>query len=93
MTEDKLNELLGSKKVEFVKNETPEQNEQGIPNLDTLDDYIVVLEALRRRKRHRTTAPAFKPLTLLEQIQFYDDGTNRRIYLYINNNWRYVALT
>lgn len=59
----------------------------------TLEDYVVFLEQLRRFRRHLTAAPTFNPKTLLEQVQFYDDGTNRRLYLYINGTWRYVALT
>ena len=57
------------------------------------DTYIVFLEALRRMKQHRTTAPTFTPKNFLEQIQFYDDGSARKLYLYINKTWRYVSLT
>jgi len=35
-----------------------------------------------------TTVPATKT-----SIAFYDDGTERRLYLYFNGAWRYVVLT
>lgn len=58
-----------------------------------LEDFIIVLRKLQQIKRHVTTAPTLKPKNLLDQIQFYDDGATRRVYLYVNNTWRYVALT
>jgi len=35
-----------------------------------------------------TTVPAKKTA-----IAFYDDGSERRLYLYFNGAWRYVVLT
>jgi hypothetical protein len=60
---------------------------------ENLQDFIIVLTALRAMKRHITTAPDFTPKNFLEQIQFYDDGAARRVYFYINNTWRYSSLT
>lgn len=69
-----------------------EQNNQNqLPS--SLEEFIIVLTALRKIKRHITAAPTIKPKNLVEQIQFYDDGTNKRIYFYINNTWRYATLT
>lgn len=55
--------------------------------------YLSFLEAMRVTKKHIDTAPTFTPKNFFEQIQFYDDGVNRRIYVYVNGTWRYVALT
>lgn len=63
------------------------------PGQPTLADFLPVLFALRAPLKHYSTAPTFVPKTFLDQIQFYDDGTNYRLYLYINKTWRYVALT
>lgn len=57
------------------------------------DTYTVFLEMLRVLKQHRTSAPTEIPRSFLEQIQFYDDGANRRVYFYINKTWRYSTLT
>lgn len=58
-----------------------------------LSPYISFLEAMRTTKAHIDVAPTFTPKNFYEQIQFYDDGATRRIYIYINGDWRYVALT
>ncbi|HKQ06118.1 MAG TPA: hypothetical protein VJ464_13365 [Blastocatellia bacterium] len=58
-----------------------------------LNDFLPILYLLRAPRKHLTAAPTFIPKNFLEQIQFFDDGTNRRLYLYINKTWRYVALT
>lgn len=73
--------------------EPQQQNTPAVENPANFDTYIVFLENLRRMKQHQTTAPTFTPKNFLEQIQFYDNGTNRRLYLYINKVWRYIALT
>lgn len=44
-------------------------------------------------KQHWTAAPTYTPNNFFDQIVFYDDGVNFRVYLYINGTWRYVALT
>lgn len=58
-----------------------------------LQTYGVLLQALRTIKRPVATAPTFTPRTLTDQIQYYDSGGTRRLYLYISGTWRYVALT
>lgn len=58
-----------------------------------LSPYVAFLEGMRTIKPHIDTAPTFTPKNFFEQIQFYDDGANYRIYIYINGDWRYVALT
>jgi hypothetical protein len=52
-----------------------------------------LLNGLASVKKHLATAPTFTPRNFLEQIQFYDDGTDRRLYVFINGTWRYVTLT
>ncbi len=47
----------------------------------------LLLNDLRKVKKHITSVPDFTPRKFIDQIQFYDDGTNQRLYLYINNNW------
>lgn len=55
--------------------------------------YIAFLEAMKVTKKHLDTAPTLTPKNFYDQIQFYDTGGVRRLYLYINGTWRYVVLT
>ena len=67
--------------------------EVGISKEDALlfnEDYVNDLVKL---KQHITTVPTFIPKKFIDQIQFYDDGTDKILYLYINNTWRSIALT
>lgn len=70
----------------------PVQQPQEVPDF-SLAGYIAMLSAIRSPKGFLTTAPTFIPKTFLDQIQFYDDGANRRIYFYVNKVWRFSILT
>lgn len=58
-----------------------------------LAEFIPLLVSLRSPRRHITSVPTFIPRNFGEAIQFYDDGTNRRLYAYVNKAWRYCTLT
>jgi|TARA_Y100000310_G_C20654814_1_gene801430 hypothetical protein len=53
-----------------------------------------LINLLSKVKVHTTSVPTNVPTNFLDQFVFYDDeaGTER-LYIYINNTWRYVALT
>lgn len=72
---------------------SPPEIPKSSPLAPDISTYLAVLEALQRPKRHLTTAPTFIPRNLTEQIQFYDSGGVRRLYVYLNGAWRYVTLT
>lgn len=57
---------------------------------DFINQRFLVAFAL---KKHVTVAPTYTPKNFFEQTVYYDDGTNRRRYDYINGTWRYVTLT
>ena len=40
-----------------------------------------------------TTAPTHSPRNFWESIVLKDDGVNRYLWIYCNNNWRYLTLT
>jgi hypothetical protein len=92
MTLENVQKAIREGQAGFIKQPQP-QPEQAQPKTDDFTKFIAILEVLRRPKYHVTTAPTFAPKTFLDQIQFYDDATNRRIYFYINGTWRYAALT
>lgn len=58
-----------------------------------IEDYIAILQILRAPAKFLTSAPTYTPKSFVESIQFFDDGVDFRLYLYINGTWRYVALT
>jgi hypothetical protein len=55
--------------------------------------YIIFLNAMKVTKKALTSAPTFEPKTFYQQIQLYDSGGVRRLYIYINGAWRYVVIT
>jgi hypothetical protein len=91
MDEHSFEQALQSGEVMFIEAQKPEDKDDLKPN--ALDEYTPIIETLRRPRRHLTTAPTFTPKSFIDQIQFFDDGTNRRVYLYVNGTWRYAALT
>lgn len=39
-----------------------------------------------------STVPTYTPKSFLEQFKIYDDGTNQRLYVYLDGTWKYVNL-
>jgi len=46
-----------------------------------------------RTQESVSTVPTYIPKTFLEQFVLYDDGTNQRLYVYVNGAWKNVTLT
>ncbi len=92
MDETQLAKEIKNGNVQIIP---PPQQQTPVPQTpdSSLSQFIGLLTALRAPKQYVKTAPSLIPKTFLDQIQFYDDGVNRRLYLYINNTWRYVTLT
>ncbi len=91
MTQDELNSALKNGQVaSLAPQDLPVS---AIPEFDEMAKFYPLLELLRKPKSYLIAAPTFTPKTLLEQIQFYDDGIARRLYLYVNKTWRYTTLT
>jgi hypothetical protein len=44
-------------------------------------------------KKHFSSAPTYKPKNFNEQVVLFDDGTDKKLYLYINNVWVSITLT
>lgn len=95
MEKNALKQLDEEGKIEVVKPPEPViPVEHKTSDKDKeIDPYLAVLRGIIQNRRHLTVAPTLVPKNILEQIQFFDDGVNRRLYLYVNNTWRYVALT
>ncbi len=93
MNEQEYQQAVDADQVSSVKPQETGATPQQQLTPATLDEFQPIISKLRMPRRHLTTAPTFTPKTFIDSIQFYDDGTNRRVYLYINGTWRYVALT
>jgi len=71
----------------------PQEDTPSVLEPDPLSQFIAVLHLLKVTKKQTDAAPTLIPKNLIEQIQFYENGTTRRLYIYVNKTWRYVALT
>ena len=91
MNEQEFQQVVEKGQVQFIEPASAEPTEQLRPN--SADDYTPLVETLRRPRRHLTAEPNFTPRNLMEQIQFYDDGADRRVYFYVNGTWSYTTLT
>lgn len=58
-----------------------------------VEGFLPFLAALRAVKQPVSTTPTRTPRSLIEQFVIYQNGTTRRLYVYVGNAWRYVALT
>ncbi len=80
MPEEKIHDPFAIMKTEVKKD-------------DFNPNFLTLLDLISRVKKHRTTAPTHTPRNLLEQFEFFDDGSDRKLYIYINGVWRSAALT
>jgi len=44
-------------------------------------------------KKSSSVVPTFAPTEFKDQIYFYKNGSDYRIYFYIDNSWKYTNLT
>lgn len=93
MDQAKLNQEVKSGNVNFIQPPQPQQQPEVLPPDDKMNQFLGLLTTIRQPRQSIATAPTLTPITFPDQIQFYDDGTNRRLYLYVNKVWRYVSLT
>ncbi len=83
-------------KVESVEDTSAHTTEDPKQNQDpayVFAQYLVFLEAMKKVKKSIDYAPTNTPKNFYDQFQFYDDGVDYRLYLFVNGTWRYVALT
>lgn len=87
MTEAEFNQALAKGDVQ-VAQAPATQSQDDEPESNFLYGFIAILQQLRSPATVLTTAPTFTPKTFLDEIQFYDDGTTKAVYLYINKTWQ-----
>lgn len=80
-------------KNQFKINEVKTENKFN-PYLNKDDVNQIYIKDLINIKKTISTVPTFTPKKLIDQIQFYFDGsTTYRLYIYINNEWKYTTLS
>ena len=97
---EQYNQAVKNDKIEVVPPTTDTTQVQNtgidISNITpgSMEEYLPLLEVLRKIKPYRTTAPTATPRTLLDQFELYDDNTNFRLYIYLNKTrgWKYLNL-
>lgn len=100
MDQKDFEKLEAEGKVEVVKEEetsfdiekkkTEQQNQDRTINEEELQP---ILETLRRILKPVDTAPTKIPKSFLDQIVIYKNGSTYRLYIYVEDAWRYTALT
>lgn len=63
------------------------------PPSKTEQEFASILLALRTVRQPVSVVPTNVPKNFLQQIEIYESGATRRLYIYVNGTWRYVALT
>jgi hypothetical protein len=52
-----------------------------------------LIDGLTKIIKDSSIEPTHKPTKILDQFYFYKNGTTYRLYIYINNTWKYVTLS
>jgi len=87
MTEDQFNQAVDSGQVSITQPDGFQPLPEPTP---AFDKNQPVIESIRKPRQTLTVAPTFTPKSFAESIQYYDDGTNQRVYFYFNGAWRPV---
>lgn len=94
MTEKELKQLNKEGKIEEVKPEDEiEEEPENVRDTIEKKQFEPILETIRRIKQPVSTAPTVTPRNFIEQFVVYENGATVRIYIYVGDTWRYVALT
>lgn len=66
-----------------------------VDDLKKVDDEKAIDESrkLVELKETNSTVPTYIPKNFLDQMYLYKNGTDYRLYLYLNNEWKYIDLT
>lgn len=95
--EEVKKEELKNQEIEIVKiDDTPVPDQKPMSKEDinmALAPFIAFLNPMKTTKTFIDVAPTDTPKNFYDSIRFYDTGGVRRLYLYINGDWRYVVLT
>jgi len=78
--------------VKILKEETNIED----TDFDLKEDFDLLKNNFYKDNRTQesvSTVPTYIPKTFLEQFVLYDDGTNQRLYVYVNGAWKNATLT
>ena len=92
MTPEEIDKAIAEGTMQRIEPPVPETPEPQNKPFE-IDDYIRLFEMLRVVKRSVSVVPTRAPQNFLEQIVIYKNGVTLRLYVWVDNAWRYVALT
>lgn len=93
MKEEDFKKQQEEGKVEVVRPKPQEKKPEGGVSQAEMYELAYILEGLKVTHKPIASAPVFTPRNFSEQIQLYENGGTVRLYIYVNQTWRYVALT
>src|SRR2546423_638034 len=90
MDEQTFNQAVDQGSVQVLPPVGPPSDAQ--PSDDTLgplsnDEYMAVIDSMRRPRKFLSAIPSFTPKTFADSIQWVDDGSYKRPVFYINGVW------
>ncbi len=93
MTFEELQKAINDGRVKLL--DKPQQKPRLQENSPSLDEFIIVLSALRKLKQPLTTAPTRTPKNLLEQFEIVDDSGTLELHFWINKTvgWKKATLS
>ena len=73
----------------MAKDEIKFKEAEFIPIDNLQDDF----DASQKIKRNSSSAPTHSPKNWYEQMYLYKDGATYRLYINIDNTWKYINLS
>lgn len=100
MTQDEYNQAKAAGKVTSLEDlgiegdsTTPAPAQTEDHPAYSFEDFLPILVNLITPRKPLTSPPTFTPKTLVDSLQFVDDGSNRWLYLWMNGAWRSAPLS
>lgn len=76
-----------------ILNEDPKTENPEIGFKDQFDNLKKKFDKEYKPRTSTNSVPTYTPKNFFEQFVLYDDGTNQRLYVYINGGWMYASLS
>jgi len=93
MEQSTFENLQKNKGIEFVPPATDPVTTPTKPAETLAEQFPSIMAMLRVVKKPVSTAPTNVPKNFVEQFVIYENAGTYRLYVYVNQTWRYTALT
>lgn len=85
-----INTMANKEKTLKIKTKDTGMNNISFSDQNTFNQ--IYIDDLIKLKGFVSSAPTFIPKKFIEQIQFFYDGTDYKVYFYISNQWKSITL-